>query len=161
MARTQSIATIIICLLAAASCTDSESNKDAKPPAPSADGSHARPVFPKKLPDARIDGKRFSDYQAVVKFHEGSGVRVSDDKWIASQQAYSGYDRNALDALGIEPDSIMRDVAVANTAAVRVSASIAPMIPPSPDLDLNTLRREAQAGSGRSSPILAYILSYS
>lgn len=107
----------------------------------------ARPLPPKTF-DVPIDGKNFSATQIVVKFHEGSGVRVRDGAWVM-QDAFAPIDAPLLARQQLAPASARDALAAANQTVHSVSGATSVPLFVLSEQQLSDLKSKGEAAGGK------------
>ncbi len=108
---------------------------------------------PYRNPVTPADPARFNLRQIVVKFVEGSGVRLREDKLVVSEEPAAVETRARLGRSGLEPSMVAADLAriTDSFAAIRALVDRAA---PTDELDLQRLRQAAERGSRFEQPDL-------
>jgi hypothetical protein len=128
---------------------------------PNAKPGPLKPYQPYRNPDPRVEVGAVNVAQIVVKFVEGSGVRLNDGKLqvVADPSALETSDRLSRQDISIE--QVRDDLLEIDTVLMQLGASVVAQNIDEPELDL--LRRTAERNSGREmpDPMLFYFVDLS
>lgn len=99
--------------------------------------------------DDKVDARRFNLSQVVVKFHEGTGIRLRDGRLTVASP-----DPQALKGLGLDLDGVAQDIARVALLIDQLKLTPVRHFAGTPEEKVAANRKEAQALSGRAMPDL-------
>ena len=109
---------------------------------------------PYKSPDTPPNPAAYNIRQIVVKFVEGSAVRLRNGELQQVQETDALQTRGRLPRAGLEPADVQRDLIAINAAIKTMRASIGRAAPMVEEQDLANLRRRAERNVRREMPDL-------
>ncbi len=112
------------------------------------------PYEPYRSPVTPPDASRFNLRQVVVKFVEGSGVRLREDRLVVSEEPAAVETRPRLGRSGLEPSMLAADLGRFNDGLASVRALVDRATPIVDELDLQRLRQAAERSTRFEQPDL-------
>lgn len=109
---------------------------------------------PYTSPATPPDPTRFRTRQIVVKFVEGSGVRLREGNLVVSEEPAAIETRERLTRNGVEPQTVAADLEVFKRAIGSVRGFAGRAAPDVDELDLHRLRQAAERGTRLEQPDL-------